>query len=202
MVDERWRRTPAGRRGLRRRDHPGRGHLRRKRVLEWWLRDGRLSVLVDAREIVAVTSASNYVEYELTDRRKHLIRSTPQAELARLAPFGIARLRRSRLVNLKRMVALEWGPSGDFKVRLDTGEAVLASRRANRPWPGLPTNRKTEAANRVAPQRPSPRRADLRISLSCFSGYFGFVLSGCGGRATPQGSNFSFGSGMRSSAAL
>jgi len=166
------------------------------------LRDGRLSVLIDGCEIVSVSSAGNYVGYELTERRKLLIRLTLQAELARLVPFGIARVHRSRLVNLKRIVALEWGPSGDFKVRLDSGEVVLGSRRFKSAVGGLWTNRNPEAGNLMAPQRSPPRRADPRISPSGFSGYFGFVLSGCRGRATPQGSNFSFGSGMRSSAAL
>ncbi len=96
---------------------------------ELWLRDGRTSVLIDASEIVSVSSAGNYVEYELTGQRKHLIRATLQAEEVRLAPFGIARVHRSRLLNLKRIVALQWRPSGDFEVRLDTGETVPGSRR-------------------------------------------------------------------------
>ena len=96
---------------------------------ELWLRDGRTSVLIDASEIISVSSAGNYVEYELTGQRKHLIRATLQAEEARLAPFGIARVHRSRLVNLKRIVALQWRPSGDFEVRLDSGEVVPGSRR-------------------------------------------------------------------------
>ena len=96
---------------------------------ELWLRDGRTSVLIDASEIVSVISAGNYVEYELADQRRYLIRGTLQAEEARLAPFGIARVHRSRLVNLKRIVVLQWRPSGDFELRLDTGETVLGSRR-------------------------------------------------------------------------
>jgi len=104
---------------------------------ELWLRDGRVSLLIDASEIVSVSSAGNYVEYELTDRRKHLIRSTLQAELSRLAPFGIVRVHRTRLINLKRIVALEWGPSGDFKVRLDSGEIVPGSRRFKSAVEGL-----------------------------------------------------------------
>lgn len=104
---------------------------------ELWLRDGRVSLLIDPSEIVSVSSAGNYVEYELTDRRKHLIRSTLQAELSRLAPFGIVRVHRTRLINLKRIVALEWGPSGDFKVRLDSGEIVPGSRRFKSAIEGL-----------------------------------------------------------------
>jgi DNA-binding LytR/AlgR family response regulator len=94
-----------------------------------WLRDGRMSLLIDPCEIVSVTSAGNYVEYQLTDRRTHLIRATLQAEEARLAPFGIVRVHRTRLLNVRRIVALEWRPSGDFEVRLDTGETVFGSRR-------------------------------------------------------------------------
>lgn len=96
---------------------------------ELWLRDGRISVLIDPCEITSVSSAGNYVEFQLADRRSHLIRSTLQAQEARLAPFGIARVHRSRLVNLKRVVALEWRASGDFELRLDSGETVAGSRR-------------------------------------------------------------------------
>jgi hypothetical protein len=96
---------------------------------ELWLRDGRTSVLVDPREIVSVASAGNYVEYVLTGGRRHLIRATLQAEEARLARFGLARVHRTRLINLKRVVALEWRPSGDFELKLDTGDVVAGSRR-------------------------------------------------------------------------
>jgi DNA-binding LytR/AlgR family response regulator len=96
---------------------------------QFWLRDGRISVLVDANDIVSVSSAGNYVEYKLTGGRKHLVRATLQSQEARLAPLGIVRVHRSRLVNLKRVVALEGRSSGDFEVRLDTGEIVAGSRR-------------------------------------------------------------------------
>jgi DNA-binding LytR/AlgR family response regulator len=96
---------------------------------EFWLRDGRISLLIDPNEIVSVISAGNYVEFQLADRRTHLIRTTLQAQEARLAPFCIVRVHRSRLVNLKRIVALEWRASGDFEIRLDSGETVTGSRR-------------------------------------------------------------------------
>jgi hypothetical protein len=96
---------------------------------ELWLRDGRLSILANASEIVSVGSAGNYVEFRMTGGRTHLIRSTLQAEAARLAPFGIVRVHRSRLVNPKRITALAWRPSGDFEIRLDTGETIAGSRR-------------------------------------------------------------------------
>jgi LytTr DNA-binding domain len=96
---------------------------------ELWLRDGRTSVLIDPTEIVSVTSAGNYVEYRLTANRTHLVRATLQTQEDRLAPLGIVRVHRTRLINLKRIVALEWRQSGDFEVRLDTGETVSCSRR-------------------------------------------------------------------------
>jgi DNA-binding LytR/AlgR family response regulator len=96
---------------------------------ELWLRDGRISILVNPCEITSVNSAGNYVEFQLTEHRSHLIRTTLQAQEARLAPFGITRVHRGRLVNLKRVVALEWRASGDFELRLDSGETVAGSRR-------------------------------------------------------------------------
>jgi LytTr DNA-binding domain len=96
---------------------------------ELWLRDGRISILVNPNEIISVASAGNYVEFQLADRRSHLIRTTLQAQELRLAPFGIARVHRSRLVNLKRVVALEWRAAGDFEVRLDSGATFAGSRR-------------------------------------------------------------------------
>jgi DNA-binding LytR/AlgR family response regulator len=96
---------------------------------EFWLRDGRTSILIDANEIVSVVSAGNYVEFQLGDRRTHLIRTTLQAQEARLAPFRIVRVHRGRLVNLNRIVALESRASGDFELRLDSGETVAGSRR-------------------------------------------------------------------------
>jgi LytTr DNA-binding domain len=95
----------------------------------FWLRDGRMRILVDPNEIVSVSSAGNYVEYALTSGRRHLIRATLRAEEARLSSFGVARVHRTRLVNVKRMVAVKWRPSGDFEVRLDTGEVLAGSRR-------------------------------------------------------------------------
>lgn len=99
------------------------------RAPELWLRDGRVSILVTPNEIISVASAGNYVEFQLTGRRNHLIRTTLQAQELRLAPFGIVRVHRSRLVNLKRVVALEWRAAGDFEVRLDSGETYAGSRR-------------------------------------------------------------------------
>src|SRR5262249_1493435 len=94
-----------------------------------WLRDGRISVLIDASDTGSVSSAGHYVEYQLTGGRNPLTRATLQSQEERLAALGIVRVHRSRLVNLKRVVALEGRPSGDFEIRLDTGESIAGSRR-------------------------------------------------------------------------
>jgi hypothetical protein len=94
-----------------------------------WLRDGRSSILVDAGDILYITSAGNYVEYVMASGQRHLIRTTLQTEAARLSRLGIARVHRTRLVNVKRIVAVVWGASGDFDLRLDNGETIAGSRR-------------------------------------------------------------------------
>ena len=94
-----------------------------------WLRDGRNSLLVDAREILWVGSAGNYVEFVMASGQRHLIRTTLREEEARLLPLGIARIHRSRLVNMRRIVAIAWRASGDFDLRLDTAATVAGSRR-------------------------------------------------------------------------
>jgi len=94
-----------------------------------WLRDGRISILVDAGDILYITSAGNYAEYVMATGQRHLIRTTLQAEAVRLLRLGIARVHRTRLVNVKRVVAVIWRPSGDFDLRLDNGETIAGSRR-------------------------------------------------------------------------
>jgi DNA-binding LytR/AlgR family response regulator len=94
-----------------------------------WLRDGRTSILVDVNDVVCITSAGNYVEYVMVAGERHLIRTTLQAEAARLSKFGIARVHRTRLVNVKRIVAVTWRQSGDFDLGLDNGETIAGSRR-------------------------------------------------------------------------
>jgi DNA-binding LytR/AlgR family response regulator len=61
--------------------------------------------------------------------QRHLIRTTLRDEEMRLSPLGIARVHRSRLVNMRRIVAIAWRPSGDFDLRLDTAATVVGSRR-------------------------------------------------------------------------
>lgn len=101
-----------------------------------WLRDGATSIRIDAREIVWVASAGNYVEFSLGAKR-HLVRGTLAGEEARLLPFGLVRVHRSRLVNLNHAVAVAPRPSGDFAVSMDTGETLIGSRRYRQAVAGL-----------------------------------------------------------------
>ena len=93
-----------------------------------WLKDGTASIRVDPADIIAVTSAGNYVEFALAGQR-HLIRGTLAAEEERLKPFGFSRVHRTRLVNTDRIVAIEQRPNGDFVLRMDTGDTIAGSRR-------------------------------------------------------------------------
>jgi hypothetical protein len=104
-----------------------------------WLRDGRSSILVEAGDILYVASAGNYAEYVMATGQRHLIRTTLQAEAVRLSRLGIARVHRTRLVNVKRVVAVIWRPSGDFDLRLDNGETLAGSRRYKASVAGIGT---------------------------------------------------------------
>jgi len=101
-----------------------------------WLRDGATSIRIDAREIVWVASAGNYVEFSLGGKR-HLVRGTLAGEEARLLPFGLVRVHRTRLANLNHAVAVAPRPSGDFALRMDTGETLIGSRRYRQAVAGL-----------------------------------------------------------------
>jgi LytTr DNA-binding domain len=94
-----------------------------------WLRDGSTRIRIEPGEILWISSAGNYVEYSLADGVQHLVRGTLAAEGARLTRFGIARVHRTRLVNLSRVTGLKAGPNGDFELTLDTGQVIAGSRR-------------------------------------------------------------------------
>ena len=65
----------------------------------------------------------------MADGRTHLVRGTLAAEEARLTRFNIARVHRTRLVNLSRVTGLKSGSNGDFELTLDTGPTIAGSRR-------------------------------------------------------------------------
>lgn len=94
-----------------------------------WLRVGSTRIRIEPSDILWVGSAGNYVEYSLVGGRSHLVRGTLAAEEGRLARFKIARVHRTRLVNLARVNGMKPGPNGDFELTLDTGQVVPGSRR-------------------------------------------------------------------------
>ncbi|MDB5418937.1 MAG: hypothetical protein JWP50_2356 [Phenylobacterium sp.] len=92
------------------------------------LRDGARTVRVPLEEIVAVTSARNYVEFHLAGGRKPLVRETLGKVEADLAA-GFLRTHRSWLVNPAHVRAVMPGTAGDFRLELATGLVAPLSRR-------------------------------------------------------------------------
>jgi hypothetical protein len=92
------------------------------------IRDGARLTRVKLDEILAVTSAGNYVEFILSDGRRLLMRASLQAMEAELAPRGFLRTHRSWLVNSRKVTALRPEGSGDYTVDLGA-QAVPLSRR-------------------------------------------------------------------------
>lgn len=93
------------------------------------LRDGPRLVRVPMDQIVAVTSARNYVEFHLEGGRKPLVRETLAKVEADLAAAGFLRTHRSWLVNPAHVRAVTPAQAGDFRLELDGGLTVPLSRR-------------------------------------------------------------------------
>jgi hypothetical protein len=93
------------------------------------IRDGARTLRVPISEIAAVSSAGNYVEFNLVDCRKPLMRATLGAIESEFAPKGFVRIHRSWLVNAARVEAIEPAGSGDFTVTLAGGVKAPLSRR-------------------------------------------------------------------------
>jgi DNA-binding LytR/AlgR family response regulator len=92
------------------------------------IRDGAKFTRVSLNEILAVSSAGNYVEFFLADGRRLLMRATLRNVEIELAPQGFVRTHRSWLVNTKRVTSLKPDGSGDYTVELGP-QAVPLSRR-------------------------------------------------------------------------
>ncbi|THD83304.1 MAG: LytTR family transcriptional regulator [Phenylobacterium sp.] len=93
------------------------------------LRDGARVVRVPMDEIVAVTSARNYVEFHLAGGRKPLVRDTLAKVEEELAAAGFLRTHRSWLVNPAHVRAITPAAAGDFRLELDGGMTAPLSRR-------------------------------------------------------------------------
>jgi DNA-binding LytR/AlgR family response regulator len=79
-------------------------------------------------DILAVTSAGNYVEFLLGDGRRLLMRSALSAVESDLADRGFVRTHRSWLVNEKAVTGLTPEGSGDYGVALGSLTAPLSRR--------------------------------------------------------------------------
>ncbi|HWA89522.1 MAG TPA: LytTR family DNA-binding domain-containing protein [Rhizomicrobium sp.] len=92
------------------------------------IRDGARLTRVSLADILAVTSAGNYVEFVLADGRRLMMRSPLSALESELQPRGFLRTHRSWLVNAARMTALKPEGSGDYTVELESLSAPLSRR--------------------------------------------------------------------------
>jgi len=92
------------------------------------IRDGARLTRVRLSEILAITSAGNYVEFALADGRRLLMRSPLSALESDLEGRGFVRTHRSWLVNCARVTALKPEGSGDYEVSLGGLDVPLSRR--------------------------------------------------------------------------
>jgi hypothetical protein len=100
------------------------------RPVSFDIRDGARLIRAPLDDILAVTSAGNYVEFILTDGRRPLMRATLAAVEVELERCGFVRTHRSWLVNAAQMSGLRPEGSGDWTVELGALEAPLSRRYA------------------------------------------------------------------------
>ncbi|MFN7130118.1 MAG: LytTR family DNA-binding domain-containing protein, partial [Brevundimonas sp.] len=106
----------------RRRDEP-------VRPVSFDIRDGARIIRAPLADILAVSSAGNYVEFLLADGRRPLMRATLAAVEAELSRFGFVRVHRSWLVNVAVVRGLTPEGSGDYAITLDGALVAPLSRR-------------------------------------------------------------------------
>jgi hypothetical protein len=92
------------------------------------IRDGARLLRVAFDDILAVSSAGNYVEFVLRDGRKPLMRSPLSAIETELGQHGFVRVHRSWLVNAMQMTGLKPEGSGDYTVELGEITVPLSRR--------------------------------------------------------------------------
>jgi hypothetical protein len=92
------------------------------------IRDGAKLTRVLLSDILAVTSAGNYVEFALADGRRLLMRKPLSAVESDLETRGFVRTHRSWLVNAARVTALKPEGSGDYEISLGSLEVPLSRR--------------------------------------------------------------------------
>ncbi|HEX3478935.1 MAG TPA: LytTR family DNA-binding domain-containing protein [Kofleriaceae bacterium] len=82
---------------------------------------------IELADIDWIEAAGNYVHLHV-DRQVYLLRETITAFEDKLAPAQFARIHRTAIVNLDRVVEFHPTPSGDFSVRLRGGAQLRMSR--------------------------------------------------------------------------
>lgn len=92
------------------------------------IKDGARIVRVPVRDILAVTSAGNYVEFVLRDGRRPLMRSALSQVENEFAPRGFVRVHRSWLVNRAALTGLRPDGSGDYTVEIGDLTVPLSRR--------------------------------------------------------------------------
>jgi len=92
------------------------------------IRDGAKLTRVRLSDILAITSAGNYVEFALADGRRLLMRSPLSAVESDLSGRGFVRTHRSWLVNEAGVTGLQPQGSGDYGVSLGSLTAPLSRR--------------------------------------------------------------------------
>ena len=92
------------------------------------IRDGARLNRVRLGEVLAISSAGNYVEFILRDGRRLMMRSSLSALEEELAPRGFVRTHRSWVVNSARVTGLKPEGSGDYAVKVDALTVPLSRR--------------------------------------------------------------------------
>ena len=98
------------------------------RPVSFDIRDGARIIRAPVGEILAVSSAGNYVEFWLADGRRPLMRATLAAIEVELEAYGFVRAHRSWLVNGARVTGLAPDGSGDWTVELGEVRAPVSRR--------------------------------------------------------------------------
>lgn len=92
------------------------------------IRDGARLTRVRTDDVLAVTSAGNYVEFVLRDGRRPLMRKPLSAMENELRDKGFVRTHRSWLVNAMQVTGLKPEGSGDYAVEVGTLSVPLSRR--------------------------------------------------------------------------
>jgi len=91
------------------------------------VKSGARIQMVDAQDIDWISAAGDYAELHVKDAA-HLLRETMTALEGRLDPAQFARIHRSKIVNLSRILELRTMDNGEYLVKLKDGTQHRASR--------------------------------------------------------------------------